>query len=470
MIVKHLPILLVLVPLCGALLSLISFNKKAAQVITTTAVIAAVLLSVYGVVSIESPISYYLGDWPKPIGIEYKLDFLNKPIIAYVNIVLLFVLIFCHDLIDKTVLQTIQGAKQNLFYSILLFVHTGYIGILCTNDLFNLYVFTEIATLSSCILISQSNTPRSLLGAFDYLVLGTIGTTLILIGIGFLFSKTGSLNIVDIQEHLNGMYHSSVVVTGAAFVIIGCLLKVAFFPMHCWMIRAYQGTSGIILTYLAGISGIIGIYIFLRFINFAFDYSQVKSVVEHFLNPIALFTMILCSWFAFKAENFKKIIVYSSAVQIGYAVLLLSTGNNYSIIIQFLVVDSINKVAMFLIVSYLEISVIEANQAKKDAPNRFMRILIAINIVCSSSLPISSMFIMKVNIIELLIKNNLFVSLCVVIITSVISLFYHYRIARLLLFENNTTMYCNNIPYNVTLITLMQFLGYFVIANWVHSI
>lgn len=469
MLTNHLSILQVLTPLCGALLCLFSFNKAVSKFIAITSISIATLLSIYGLYCTKIT-PYFLGNWQAPIGIEYKLDFLNKPIIVYINIVLLFNLLFCNYFIENTVLKYIEQKRQNLFYAVLLFAHFGYLGILSTNDLFNLYVFAEIAAFSTCILMSQGCNPRAVLGAFDYLILGTIGTTLILIGIGFLFTKTGSLNISDIKANLTqAMYASHIVIAGAAFFIIGCLLKMAFFPMHFWMVRAYQYTSSIILTYLAGISGVVGVYIFLRFVNFALDYEYIQAALTSFLKPLGLFTMTLCSVLAFKSENLKKIIIYSLAAQVGYVVLLLSIGNNYSLILQFLLIDSINKIAMFLIMSYLEDANVDLDLRKIkaiDDRNKFMRILIVLNLICSSGLPICSMFIIKISILEHLIKNSLFISLLIVIITSIISLLYHYKIAKPLLFNCFETVTYNNKLYSLTLITIMQFLGIIFVTRF----
>ena len=161
-----------------------------------------------------------------------------------------------------------------MFYSLLLFAHAGYLGVLSTNDLFNFYVFIEISSLATYVLISKGKEPKALIGAFDYLMLGTIGATLILISIGFFFAITGSLNIADISNILQINYGSNVagstklhlLIIAIVFFLTGAILKMAFFPLHFWMMRAYSATAPFVLTYVAAISSLLGIYMIMRFL------------------------------------------------------------------------------------------------------------------------------------------------------------------------------------------------------------
>ena len=421
-IANHLPALQVLIPFFGALFSAINKRNNFARIIAIISTFLGFALSIYGLWVAKFGLSYAFGNWPAPIGIEYKLDYLNQPSIVFINGVLLFFLAFCHDLTKSTILNFINKKRQHLFYSILLFAHSGNLGMVSTNDLFNLYVFLEIASLTSYVLMAQGENKQAVVGAFDYLILGTIGATLILIGIGFLLSYTGSLNITDIKERLIGHYTDTIVIAGASFFLIGCILKTAFFPMHFWMMRTYIGSPPVILTYLASISSIIGIYIIWRFIHFGLDYKEIFISLSSFLRPIALIAIIFCSWAAFRTPSIKKIVVYSSATQIGYMFLLLSITGTEQILFQLLIADSINKIALFLIISQYNI-----NSARDHG--MWWCGLVIINLICSAGLPLSGMFIVKINILDLLIKNHLLLEFIIVTIGSCISLLYHYKIA-----------------------------------------
>ncbi|MFP3018767.1 MAG: proton-conducting transporter membrane subunit [Candidatus Tisiphia sp.] len=451
-LIKHFPALQVLLPFFGALFSILTFRYRlATRIIAVISIALSLFLSIYGLSVInKEAVSYNFGDWHAPIGIEYRLDYLNQPIIIYINCVLLFFLIFCNKLVTNTILKFLDKKRQSLFYAVLLFAHSGYLGIVSTNDLFNLYVFIEISSLSSYVLMAQGNNPRAVIGAFDYLMLGTVGATLILIGIGFLLSSTGSLNMLDVSMLLKTHYDSKIVMLGISFFLIGSILKTAFFPMHFWMIRTYSSSAPVILTYLASISSIIGIYIILRFIHFTIDYNVIIKYLSNFISLIALATIILCTYFACRSQRVRNIVIYSSSVQIGYMFLLLVIPRGESLLFPFLFADSLNKIALLLIIAYSDIS---------KPFSMLWRVLVVFSLIYSCGLPISSMFFIKISIFELLIVENMWLEFVIVVISSAMSLLYHYKIAKKLCWDHyNYTQLKSNTKYcGLIFISIMQF-------------
>lgn len=451
-LIKHFPALQVLLPFFGALFSILTFRYRlATRIIAVISIALSLFLSIYGLSVINKEVvSYNFGDWHAPMGIEYRLDYLNQPIIIYINGVLLFFLIFCNKLVTNTILKFLDRKRQSLFYAVLLFAHSGYLGIVSTNDLFNLYVFIEISSLSSYVLMAQGNNPRAVIGAFDYLMLGTVGATLILIGIGFLLSSTGSLNMLDVSMLLKTHYDSKIVMLGISFFLIGSILKTAFFPMHFWMIRAYSSAAPVILTYLASISSIIGIYIILRFIHFTIDYNVIIKDLSNFISLIALVTITLCTYCAYRNQKVRNIVIYSSAVQIGYMFLLLVIPRGESLLFPFLFADSLNKIALFLIIAYSDVS---------KPFSMLWRVLVVFSLIYSCGLPISSMFFIKISIFELLIVENMWLEFGIVVISSAMSLLYHYKVAKKLCWDHyDYTRLKSNTKYGgLIFISIMQF-------------
>ncbi|MCC8417986.1 MAG: cation:proton antiporter [Rickettsia endosymbiont of Bryobia graminum] len=458
-LIKHFPALQIIPLFFGALFSILSFQHvKLAKIIAIIAVLISLYLSIYGL-SAQLPFVYYFGNWPAPIGIEYRIDYLNQSIIIYINCVILFCLTFGNELIDTTVLEFIDRKRQSLFYAILLFAHAGYVGMVSTNDLFNLYVFIEISSLSTYVLMAQGGNRDATVGAFDYLMLGTIGATLILIAIGLLLSYTGSLNMTDISNLLAANYNSKIILISISFFLVGTILKAAFFPMHFWMIRAYSSVAPVILTYIAGISTIIGIYIIFRFIHFTIDYNIIVNLLAKVIKPLALAAMILCAYFALIQEKIRNILIYSSASQIEYVFLLLAIPKGENIIFPFIFADSLNKIALLLIIAYRE------SYSLKNFKNLGMlwKALVSFSLICSAGLPITSMFIIKLTIFELLIIGNQWLEFMVIIISSCISFLYNYKIFKKLFFEQGDSYKKNIISsnlkyYGLFFITIMQIL------------
>lgn len=465
-LIKHFPALQIISLFFGALFSVLTFQHvKLAKIIAIISVLISLYLSAHGL-SAELPFVYYFGNWVAPIGIEYKLDYLNQPIIIYINCVMLFCLVFCNELINTTVLRYIDKKRQSIFYAILLFAHAGYVGIVSTNDLFNLYVFIEISSLSTYVLMAQGANRNAVVGAFDYLMLGTIGATLILISIGLLLSYTGSLNMTDISKLLAANYNSKIILISISFFLIGAILKTAFFPMHFWMVRAYSSVAPVILTYMAGISNIVGIYIIFRFIHFTIDYSIITNLFTNLIKPLALATIVLCSYFALIQEKTRNILIYSSASQICYVFFLLTIPKGNNIIFPFVLADSLNKIALLFIIAYRE------SYSVKNFKNLGMmwQVLVSFILICSAGLPITSMFIIKLNIFQLLISENQWIGFIVVIIGSCMAFLYNYKIFKKLFFEQdynyNQGIVSSNIKYygiffiTVTQIVLLLYLSH----------
>ena len=144
------------------------------------------------------PISYLLGGWKVPIGIEYRVDVLNAFVLALVTSVGAVVMPYA----SKSVAHEIDSHNQAWFYTMYLLCLTGLLGITVTGDAFNVFVFLEISSLSTYVLIAMGRHRRALLAAYQYLIVGTIGATFYVIGVGLLYLVTGSLNLYDIAARL----------------------------------------------------------------------------------------------------------------------------------------------------------------------------------------------------------------------------------------------------------------------------
>lgn len=446
-IINHIPALQVLIPFFAALFAALTFHKFISWIIATISIGINLVIGIYAQTTLTNSIFYSFGNWQAPIGIEYRLDFLNQPIIIYLNTILLFFLIFGKQLINKTITKYIDNKKHHMFYSLLLFAHAGYIGVVSTNDLFNLYVFIEISSLAAYVLMSKGNNPRALIGSFDYLIMGTIGATLILISIGFFLSITGSLNITNISNILQNspnLAGSKIVIIAIVFFLTGTILKMAFFPLHFWMIRAYSAVAPFILTYLAAISSVLGVYMIMRFMYFTIDSELIYIPVSIILRFIAMITIIICTYLALKSKNIKTIIVYSSASQIGYIFLILSISSAKPLLFQFLIFDSINKIGLFTLISHIQNKTndLGIRSLKKITHSNLFKILAAFIIIFSASMPITSMFFVKVKLFDLLIEHNLILEFIIVLIGSLCGLLYHMKFAKSIFFakEQNGAM------------------------------
>src|SRR5690606_24702360 len=134
-----------------------------------------------------------------------------------------------------------------------------------TGDIFNLYVFLEISALATYTLVSLGSHRRALTAAFQYLIMGTLGATFILIGIGLIYVMTGTLNMQDLAERLPAVQHTRTVHSAFAFLTVGICLKLALFPLHLWLPNAYTYAPSAVSAFIAATATKVAIYVLLRF-------------------------------------------------------------------------------------------------------------------------------------------------------------------------------------------------------------
>lgn len=429
-IAKHWPILVVLIPLISAPLIILLKSKKNALIITRTIAIINLVIAPLAPVK---PYSYSIGDWIPPIGIEYVLDEMNYLFIILMNIILL---LFCTNLkpIENKVLNFIEEGYENIFFAVLVLAHAGFTGILITGDIFNAYVFIEISSLASYALISMNKNKYASVSALEYLIIGTIAATFILIGIGMIFSITGTLNMKHIATLLSENYSSKISKIGILLIIAGILIKVAIFPLNFWMIRAYNAANSTILTYIAAISPISGFYLLIRIIHSVIGWDIFNSLgLNTALSIMGCATIITFSSLTIKSYRLKNLILFSSAIQIGYLCIMIANSQNISQIIQYICADSLMKFILFYFLAQLEseIEIVDVQDLygiAKKYPT--LSITMTLNIISNMGLPITVGFFNKMNLLNSTIQNKQFWYFAAIIIASVVAIEFNFRILR----------------------------------------
>jgi multicomponent Na+:H+ antiporter subunit D len=319
----------VVVPLLGAILSAFirrgTFAWAWATLITAmTPVIAfALLFQVWT----NGTISYHMGGWPPPIGIEYRVDLLNAFVLVLVSLVSAIMMPYAR----RSVAFEIDGDKQAWFYTMYLLCLTGLLGITITGDAFNAFVFMEISSLSSYVLIAMGRDRRALVASYQYLIIGTIGATFYVLGVGLLYLVTGSLNFADIAARLGeaSAAYPRPVLAALAFLFVGISLKLALFPLHVWLPNAYAYAPSFATAFLAATATKVAIYLFLRIAFSIYGVAlDLKTLpVSTVLYPLSIAAMFIASILAVYETNLKRMLAYSSVAQIGYITLGIAIAN-----------------------------------------------------------------------------------------------------------------------------------------------
>tara|TARA_R110000868_G_scaffold58183_1_gene179770 strand:- start:22341 stop:23864 length:1524 start_codon:yes stop_codon:yes gene_type:complete len=327
-IAAHAPVLLVVIPLILAGIAALMPNGRLAWgVALLGAIIVAVFaLVLLGEVSSTGVISYHLGGWAPPLGIEYRVDALNVPILLLVG----FIGLLCTIFALPSVADEIEADKRPMFYSAFLICFTGLLGVTITGDAFNVFVFMEVSSLSTYALVAMGGGKdrRALTASYNYLILGTIGATFFVIGVGFLYMATGTLNMADIARVLAENGHTRVTEAAFAFIVVGLGLKAAMFPLHVWLPNAYAFAPNFVTAFLASTATKVAFYVLIRFV-FSVFHPEVSFVAISFTWIFAVLGtvgMIVASVQAIFQTDPRRVLAYSSVAQVGYMMLGLGMG------------------------------------------------------------------------------------------------------------------------------------------------
>ena len=317
---EQMPILIIIVPLLGAFLVNIAgcFNKKLCWPLTNI----ILLLSTYaairtlGMVMTGGEISYRLGGWPPPFGIEYMVDHLNGLVLVVINGISLLVALYSKKSVERELAD-----KTTLFYTIFILLVCGLSGMTITGDAFNLYVLLEISALTGYALIAIGS-ERSLMASFNYLMLGTIGASLYLLGTGHLYIMTGSLNMGDLSNLLPHLYDTQAVFAAFALIMVGVWTKMAFFPLHTWLPNSYTHAPTATACLAAPLVTKVSVYIMLRAMfsiftpRYVYDYLDVAPTIVW----LAVAAIIGGSILALTQRDLKKMLTYLIVAEVGYMV------------------------------------------------------------------------------------------------------------------------------------------------------
>ncbi len=319
----NLPILVIIIPLISAVIIPLTarLERSFAWGITVAATFLSFLSALFLLKAVMKTgrISYWLGGWEPPWGIEYSVDYLNGFVLVVVTFIAFVVAVYA----KMSVAKEIALEKVPFFYAVYMLFVTGITGVTITGDVFNLYVFIEITSLSVYTLIAMGRKRDALIASFNYLILGTIAGTFILIGVGYLYMMTGTLNMADLSKLLPELYSSTAVRTAFAFFTVGLSLKIALFPLHIWLPNAYTEAPSAVSALVAATATKVGAYVLIRimFTVFSVEFSLSVLPVTTILLVLSSIAIIAGSVLAIAQTNIKRMLAYSSVGQIGYIVL-----------------------------------------------------------------------------------------------------------------------------------------------------
>ncbi len=328
--IDQLPILQVLLPLVAAPLAFLAGRPTWSWAIASLATLGALAVAIALKIEVDlhTTLVYAMGGWAAPIGIEYSVDALSELVLLLVTVIAAVITLFAPAGIAKEV----PADRQPLFYAMLLLNIAGMLGMTITGDVFNLFVFLEINALSTYVLISLGRDRRAVLAAFQYLIIGTVGATFYLIGVGLLYMMTGSLSIPDLAARIPEVADSSTVRTAMAFFLVGLGIKLGMVPLHFWLPNAYSFAPAMVSALIAATATKVAVYVMMRVIFTLFGVEMFNATqFALVVLVLGLVAMFAASAVAIYQQNIKRMLAYSSLAQIGYMLLGIGLATSASL-------------------------------------------------------------------------------------------------------------------------------------------
>jgi len=436
---EQLPVLQIVVPFLSAPVIVLIGHRGVAWTLAFAASLCALLTSaaLMAQVADGSFISYQIGGWAPPLGIEYRVDSANALILFLISLISTVTLPYART----SVAHEIGDRGRTLFYACWMLCVTGLLGMVVTGDAFNIFVFLEISSLSTYVLVAMGGKRdrRALTAALNYLIMGTVGATFFVIGIGFLYMATGTLNIADLADRLAAHGPSRTVEAGFAFIVVGMGLKAAMVPLHLWLSNAYTYAPSSVTVFLSATATKASIYVLLRFLFSVFAPSypfQVTTLYAIFI-PLALVAMFAASFVAVFQRDFKRMLAYSSIAQIGYMLLgiamLNATGISATLVHMFN--HGITKAALFMGVGALVFRTGSSFYDDLAGLGRKMPLTGAVIVVGGLSLigvPGTAGFVSKWQLVQAAFENGFWPIAIAVLLSSLLAVVYVWRAVEVL--------------------------------------
>ncbi len=429
---SHLPVLQVVVPLLAAPLTVLLRRRAYAFAIVLAASWAslAIAIALHLQVEAQGTLSYAIGSWAPPWGIEYRVDRLSSFVLVLVSGIAAVVLPYSRASIEAE----IEPQQHYLFYTMFALCLTGLLGMTVTGDAFNIFVFLEISSLSTYVLIALSNDRRALLASYQYLIMGTIGATFIVIGVGLLYLMTGSLNLADMAHRLPPLRGTRPVLAALAFLTVGISLKAAVFPLHQWLPNAYAYAPSAVSAFVAATATKVALYVLIRYYFTVFGETQVfeRLPMQEMLLVLALAGMFGASTVAIFQADLKRLFAYSSVAQVGYIILGLSIGTSTGLTasIVHLFNHAVTKGAIFMLLGAVTAAAGGVTLARIQGLGRSMPFASLGIVICGLSLigvPGTAGFISKWVLVQAAIERGQWWIVFMIVLSSLLAIAYVWR-------------------------------------------
>ena len=493
---SHLQVLIPVLFISTALIIPIVFHKRPsgssyfALVAVCLGFVAAWVLFMQVLDSRQGYLEYFLGhSWGgerflasgQPIGIVLRSDLFGCLLVLMITGIGLLATLYS----QKYIPHEIAPHKIGYYYSLLLMMLAGMVGICLTGDCFNFYVFLEVASISSYALVAIPGRGESLEAAFKYMLIGTVGSILLVFGIALLFSATGTLNMAYAAQQIGKILNAPpdspladfkhLIYASLGLFIIGLSIKSAFFPTHAWLADAHPAAPASISALLSGVVvKATGVFLFIRFIFTVFGIH--KNEYGDLLSPvfllIAVVTTIGGSIFAIAQNDLKRMLAYSTVAQMGY--ILIGIGLITPAGLEGAILHMFNHALIKALLFFCAGAVIYKTGIRDIRQMSRIGYRMPLTMACFTvgalsiiGVPPLNGFMSKWVLAEAALEANLSILVVVLLVSSLLNAVYYFRVVAIAFFSSShhehETYTCTEVPWEmaVPLVVLVIALIFF---------
>jgi len=417
----------VIIPL-GAAFLISLFGKKIkslGDILANLGTLSLLIISLYSIklVSVNKILIYKVGGWIPPIGICMVMDGLTSFMLVTVNLVSFLITIFSISYMERY-------TDKYRFYTLFMLMLAGMNGVIVTGDMFNLFVFLEIASIASYALVAFGTEAEELEASFKYAIMGSVASSFILLGIALLYGYTSTLNLADIALVLSNKPQGLMVSFIGVLFLGGFGLKAALVPFHAWLPDAHPSAPAPISAMLSGVFiKTLGVYAICRIF---FNILGVSSKIFFILVILGVISQVIGALLAIAQNDIKRMFAYSSISQMGYIIFALGIGTPLAILggLFHLFNHAVFKSLLFLNSGAIEYSTDTRDLKRLGGLNSRLPITGFTSLFGSmsiSGIPPLGGFFSKLIIIIAAVQAGYFVSATVAVLVSIITLAYYLK-------------------------------------------
>ncbi|HBV23050.1 MAG TPA: Na+/H+ antiporter subunit D [Jeotgalicoccus sp.] len=289
----------------------------------------------------------FVSNWSAPFGISVVYDMIAALLVLTTSIVMFFIVIYSFQSIG-------YEREKYYYYPMIMFMITGINGAFTTGDIFNMFVFFEVFLLASYVLITLGSRKIQLQEGFKYLVVNIVSSNFFLVGLAYLYSVTGSLNMADIHIKLSNYDGNLAIMTIIAVVFIFVFAtKAGLFPLYFWMPGSYSAPPMPVIALFGALLTKVGVYAIAR--TFSLFFTNDVGFTHQVLLLMALLTIVAGCIGALAYTDMKKVIIYNIMIAIGVIIVGFAMMDYAGTVgaIYYLIHDMIIKAALFLLIGFI---------------------------------------------------------------------------------------------------------------------